>query len=190
MTDKTKIGNRALLKLGQPRVSNFETDTTTAGITINGMWDNVRDALLQSYPWNFAIKRAILAPDGDDPEFGWGYQYTQSSDSLAILEVTDADAFPVDYTIEAGKILTNEGTALYVRYMSRITEVGMFSALFAEAFASRLAYEGCERITQNATKKELLLKEFDYLIQQAYTADAIETPPSELPEDTWIDARA
>ncbi len=192
MASKTEIGNRALSKLGQPRVSNIDTVNTKPARTISDMWDIVRDAMLRSYPWNFAIKRTDVAPDTDAPSFGWDNAYSLPTDCLALLEVLDSgdDELPSDaYKVEGGKILSNTDSVIYIRYISRITNTGEFDALFTEAFASRLAYEGCEQITQSNTKKQALWQEYQNYIQQAFTSEAIENPPTALPEDAWLTAR-
>ena len=87
MASKTEIANRALSKLGQPRVSNIDTTDTKPARIIRDMYDSVRDALLQSYPWNFAVKRVTLAPDATAPAWGWTFAYTPPADFLSIYRV-------------------------------------------------------------------------------------------------------
>lgn len=184
-TSKTSIGNRALSKLGQPRVSNVDTEDVKAARVIREMWDHVRDAMLQSYSWNFAVKRATLAPADGEPEWGWDYHYTLPVDCLAIIEIKDDP----DYTVENGKILTDEGDALYIRYIYKVTDVTKFSPLFCEALATQLAYEACEELTQSNTKKNILFSELSIIIDRAFSADAIENPAQAIPESDWITAR-
>lgn len=185
MASKTDIINRALSKLGEPRIANADTANTKPARVMAGMWDNVKDAMLQSYPWKFAATRAALAADLTTPAYGWDYEYSLPSDYLAIIEIKDNP----DYTIENGKILINEAGPLYIRYIRRITNTGQFHALFNEALASRLAYEGADEITDSNTKKEAALRDLNLAVTQAYQIDAIEVPPEELPEDDWITAR-
>lgn len=71
MASKTEIANRGLMKLGQPRVSNIDTDPSPAAVAMSALFDSVRDELLQSYPWNFAIKRVDIAAAVDAPSWGW-----------------------------------------------------------------------------------------------------------------------
>lgn len=192
MASKTEIGNRTLSKLGQPRVSNIDTTNTKGARTISDMWDIVRDAMLRSYPWNFAIKRTDLAPDTDAPSFGWDNAYSVPVDCLSLIEVLDGadDTMPSDqYRFEGGKILSNTADIIYIRYIAQITTTGSWDALFTEAFASRLAYEGCEQITQSNTKKAALWAEYKEFILQAFAAGAIENPPTELIESAWLMAR-
>lgn len=185
MASRTSMSNRALSKLGQPRVNNIATTDTKAARTINEMYDTVRDAVLAAYPWNFAGKRATLAPDADAPDWGWNYAYTMPSDFLALTEI-DTDP---DYEFEGGKILTDEGTILYIKYTAQITDEGSFSPLFTEAFATRMAFEGCEEITQSNTKKAAFGQEYEASLKQAYQLDAKENPIKDLEDDDWVTAR-
>lgn len=184
MASKTDVINRALSKLGQPRIANAETTNTKPARVMNGMWGSVRDAMLQAYPWKFAGYRTQLAAT-TAPEWGWDNAFLLPNDYLAMRQIKDDP----DYDIENGKILTDAGAPLYIRYTRRITNTAQFHPLFVEAFASRLAYEGCEEITDSNTKQEKALRDLNLAINQAYQVDAIEVPSEELPEDEWLEAR-
>lgn len=185
MAGKTEISNRTLIKLGQPRVSNIETDNSPAAITINNLWASVRDSLLQSYPWNFAIKRVSLAPDTSTPTYGWSTQFTPPIDFLQLLDIKD----DIDYKFEGGKILVDGQTSLFMRYIARIEDTSLWPPLFNEMMMVTLAIEGCDRITQDKNLKQLLLAEQRVIAQKALGADAIENLPEDLPLDEWLEAR-
>lgn len=185
MTGKTELANRVLLKLGQPRVSNIETDMTPAAVTINNLWGTVRDALLQSYPWNFSIKRAALAPSGTTPLYDWDNAFPVPIDYLQLLSVKD----DVDYITENGKILVNGVTELYIRYIARIEDTTQWPPLFCELLVVLLAIESCERITQDKNLKLSLMEERRNIMQRAYGSDAIENLPEDYPLDEWLEAR-
>jgi hypothetical protein len=185
MASKTAIANRALSKLGETRVSNIETDNTKPAKTIRFMYDIVRDAMLTAYPWNFAIKRAQIAADASAPAWGYNKQYTLPVDFLSLLEIRGNP----EYRIEGGKILTNEGAPIYIRYISRISDAALFDPLFVEAFATRMAYEACEEITQSNTKKQILMSDLEMTVKSAYANNAIQGQPQTLEADTWLLAR-
>lgn len=185
MASKTEISNRALSKLGSQRVTNVETENVKRARVINAMYDEVRDAVLQAYPWNFAIKRTSLSPDGDAPAYEYTYAYTIPSDFLGLIDIYENP----DYSFENGKILTNEGTVLYIRYIAQITSTGSYSPVFVEAFATRLAYEACEELTQSNTKKQVLLQQYERIIGEAYQADSKDNPINEFEDDDWVSVR-
>lgn len=185
MTSKTQIANRALSKLGEPRVSNIDTVDTKAANTIRFMYDEVRDAMLTSYPWNFSMTRTQLAKDATAPAWGYNNRFQVPSDFLALYKINNDP----DYRIEKGYILTDEGAPLKILYIAQITNSGEYDPLFVEAFATRLAYEACEQITQSNTKKQLLGQELQSVIKEAYASDAIQDPPQKLKDDEWLLAR-
>lgn len=190
MASKTDIAVRALGKLGQPRVSNIDTTDTKNARVIRDMYDNVRDAILAEYPWNFSLKRAQLAKHSVAPSWGFSNAFTLPSDFLALCEIRNNP----DYRIELDNdnslaILTNEGAPLYILYIQRVTDVGRFPALFVEAFAARLALEGCEQILESNTKKQILFQEYEKVINSAFQNDAIQDPPQNRPLDDWVLSR-
>lgn len=185
MASKTEIANRALSKVGEQRVSNIDTDNIKAAKVIRYMWDIVRDKLLTSHPWNFAIERTELAADGTAPAWGYNKRFQIPSDFLALLEIKSNP----DYKLEGRYILTNASAPLKIRYIKRITNTGDFDPMFTEALAADLAVEACEELTQSNTKKQILMKEREDHIKQAYANDAIQDPPQYLQADTWILSR-
>ena len=182
---KTYICNRALSKLGSSRISNIDTDDIKEAKALRNMYDSVRDSLIQSYPWNFAIKRTQLAVDAAAPAYGYSNQYQLPTDFLALVEILGNP----QYKLEEGFIRTDEGAPLYIRYISRVVDTAKYDALFVEAFATRLAFEGCEEITQSNTKKQILFEEFRQNIANAYSNDAIQDQPIRLSDDEWILSR-
>lgn len=185
MASKTEIANHALLKLGETRVSNIETDIEKKSKTIRELWNEVRDALLEAYPWNFAIKRVSIAADGTAPVYGWDNAFSVPVDFLKLLYIKDTD----EYVIENGKILTDTDAPLYITYVARITDTSRYNPLFNEALACRLAFDACESITQSNTKKEFLYKEYMQAINTAFQSDAIQDPPQDVQESPWVTAR-
>jgi len=106
-------------------------------------------------------------------------------DFLALLDIENDP----DYRVEEGFIRTNAGAPLKIKYIANVENVGLWPALFAECFASRLAYEACERITQSNTKNQLLAQDLSMTMATAFASDAIDDPAIELPESDWIMAR-
>lgn len=185
MASKTQIANRALTKLGQGRVSNIETDGSVAAITINQIWDTVRDATLQMYPWNFAIKRTDLAPDADAPSWGWSTAFTLPSDCLQLLEIKD----DIEYELERGKILCDQAEIIYIRYIYKVTDPAMYPPIFVEVLAHDLAIESCDKITDDTSLKNLLIAERTQIMNKALATDSVENITTEIIEDTWLTAR-
>ncbi len=189
MASKTEIGNRALSKLGQPRISNIDTDDTKPAKVIRYMWNIVRDAMLAKYPWSFALTRTQLAKDSVSPSWGYSNQYTLPTDYLALIEIKGNPDYRLESYNGGLRILTNEGSPLYILYIRRVENTGEFDPMFVEAFATRMAFEGCEEMTQSNTKKQILAEELKESIMAAYANNAIQTLPQELQGDAWIASR-
>jgi len=198
MASKTDIANRALTKLGDDRITDLLDDTERAR-TINSMYDICRDAELRAHVWNFAIKRASLPRLVTVPEFGFDFEFQLPAQCLRLIQVNDwwywwgnTDYVTIsnaEFAVEGRKILTNYNAPLQIRYMESIDDPGLYDSLFVEAFACRLALEACERITQSNTKLQAIQQQYEATIRQAVKVDAIENPPVQLPDESWMLSR-
>jgi hypothetical protein len=182
MASVVDICNRALDKLGQGSIVSLEDGTKAANLC-NRNWPLVRDQVLRDHPWNFAVRRIILAPSESPPSWGFQYRSPIPADCLRLLEVRDLSTN--EYQIESGHILSNE-SALYIRYIRRVTDPNNYDSLFSDAVATRLAFELCESMTQSNAKKEMLMNEYEMSIVAAKRVDGQENPPSMFEEDDWL----
>lgn len=192
MASQVQIVNQALTKLGAARITSMDDNTNSARV-MSAIYDIKRDAELAACPWTFAIKRASIPASTTEPAFGWAYSYPLPSDFLSLVQVgedytfyeTDTGAL---FEVEGGAILTDESSPLDIRYVYRVTNPGLYPALFVEALACRLAAEACEQLTQNLSKREAAWAEHKQAIRQARRTNAIEQPPRQLPETGWVRA--
>lgn len=192
MASKVSIANRALSKLGQDRILLLSDDNKAAR-TINQMIDEVIDAELRRYLWNFAITRTALPALADAPAWGYAYQYPVPADYLALVQVNDyyvrSSGQQALWSVEAGHILTNLGAPLKIRYIRRVDNPSLFDPLFVEVLACKLAMEACETLTQSETKFERMVGQYRFAVGEAIRQDAIENPPDNLPMGSWLDVR-
>ena len=193
--DKTKIVNFGIILMGDDRISNVDTTDTKPAKIMREIYDNARDALLQSYPWNFATELAVLAKDGTDPKFGFTNRFLLPTDALALLAIEDNTSVLVRpsgdpiYRVRGRFIHTDVGAPLNIFYTKRVTDEGQFTALFGEGLGARLAAIATESITQSNSKVAKIEAIFDRIIARAFSADAIENPADPLPEDIWLEER-
>lgn len=199
MTSKVAIVNRALTKLGATRIVAINENTKEAREMV-ATYDIVLDDELRKNRWSFAIKRTQLAADITAPEFEYSHRFLLPSDFLRALMVgdmwpgydpTDYRNGPsgLDWAIENGYILYNSEGPLRLRYIARVTDTVLFDASFIEAFACRLAAETCEAITQSSEKRQLAWQEYQQAVNGARRAGAIELPPNQVADDTWVLSR-
>lgn len=192
MASSVQIANLALTKLGAARITDLADNTRNARV-MNAIFDEKRDAELASHPWTFAIKRAQIPALSAAPAFQWARQYPLPSDYLRLVQIGedytfyDSNSGPL-FQVEGNAILTDEASPLDVRYVYRVTSTGLFSPLFVEALACRLAAEGCEEITQNAAKQEGVWAQHMRAIREAKRVNAIEQPPQQPQDLSWVRA--
>jgi hypothetical protein len=183
----TQIANLALTKLGPGSgyLSDLASDTTIAGQALNRVYEMVRDELVESHPWNFAIKRVSLAADVATPAWGYDFQYTLPADCLRFLSVEGAK---VDYQNEVDKILCDEQGPLNIRYIAQVTDTSKFSPTFIAALSARWAYE-ISGIVESRVTPAQLWEMYERLLGQAKRADAQANPAEEMPDGDWLNSR-
>ena len=68
------------------------SDTNKSAKFCNKQYEILRDEVLYSHPWNFAMTRAELTQTANTPEFEWDYEYELPSDVLRVLDVSNNEA--------------------------------------------------------------------------------------------------
>lgn len=186
-----KIANLALVALGADRIMAI-TEASENARKINEIYEFIRDEVLSSHPWNFAIKRDTLAQLSATPAFGYTYYHQRPSDCLRILDVyydTSESSRLLDYKIEGDRILSDY-TSLYIKYIYRNDDPTKYSMTFASAFASRLAAELAYPITNSTTLGKAMLDIYNDKLRMARGFDAQESGKTEkLEEDQWLESR-
>lgn len=199
MASSVQIVNSALTKLGARRITSL-SDNTKEAREMNAIYELRRDALLRAYNWSFAMKRASLPALVDAPNWGYALAYQLPTDCLRVVQVNDTWVIPgladyiggpdaAPYKIEGRTIVTDWSAPLKVRYIYRVTNSAEHDALFDEAFASDLAYQACEALTQSNSKREAAAHDLSAAIKLAVRANAIELPPEPIPDDSWVMSR-
>lgn len=199
MASDIEIANRGITKLGGARISSFD-DNTTEARTMKSIYDTSRKSMLRRATWNFAIKRfTIPAAVVAVADWDYQFQYNLPTDFVRLLQVNDYSeplgfnngrtSEDAPYQIEGGRILTNYAAPLKIRYISDVTDPTKFDACFVEAFASQLAFEGCETITQSNTKKQALAAEVKMWLVEAMRTNSAEKPAEAIHDDSWLLSR-
>lgn len=193
----TDVCNSALQKVGAARILSL-TDNSREARSCAVAYDSNRRDELRKHPWNFAIKRVLLAPDATAPAFGFKYQYTLPSDCLRVLLPKDNT---LDWVVEGNKILTNLVTSpagvdfasgvtgLALRYIADVTDPVLWDATFYNVMAVSLAIDICDELTQSNQKKQALAAEYNDSIKQAKLMDSFENLPAEAPDSDFITVR-
>jgi hypothetical protein len=199
MASNVEIANSALTKVGSTRITAL-TDNVKAAREINAIFELRRDYLLRTHNWSFAMTRASLPALDETPAWGYTTLYQLPTDCLRVVQVNDMWVVPglADYTsgpdsepykITGRRIETDIGAPLKLRYIKRVTDPAQFDAAFVEVFASDLADQVCEALTQSNTKREATRAVLRQSLLEAVRSNAIELPPEAIPDDSWILSR-
>ncbi|MCM1324644.1 MAG: hypothetical protein NC218_11025 [Acetobacter sp.] len=188
---KIEIVNRALLKLGEPPVSSL--NDAAFGRTYDILYTDIKDLLLSSYPWRFAVEVKSLARC--EEMFGDKYMYRLPADCLLLMKVFGADKELVDdaqallmqnYEVANNCVVTAAKAGISVEYVKRIDDDVMFSLLFREALAAKIAAELAMRLKHSLTIKQAFEEEFFALIRQAELNNEILKDVELVPENSWV----
>ena len=193
MTDPVAIANKALTKLGAERILLLEDDVKAARV-MKALFADVRDAELAAYHWKFAIRRAQLPALVDAPAFGYEFTYLLPRHYLALVQLNDLLVLARRHgkpwwSIEGDRLLSDWAPPLRIRYVARVEDYRLFSPLFVEVLACKLALEACESLTQSNTKKQNLWQEYEQALRRAIRQDAVETAPDVAVQGNWLAAR-
>jgi len=148
-TDVGICSNASLLLGGQP-INDLAESTDRALLAAN-LFEQVRDSVQRSHPWNCCIKRVLLAPDETRTPFDWPYQFTLPSDYLKALSVGEAGG-EAAFRIEGCRLLCHDNPAR-LRYIARNTNPATWDTMLVRAMTLAMAAEMAYAITQSASAR-------------------------------------
>lgn len=186
MASQTAICNQALIQVGHDTLTAVDS-STPQGRKLLAAWPIVLDVLLSAHAWGFATKRVALQQSATAPVWGYDHAYQLPSDYLRLLEVYPDS----EYQVEAGQVLSDEDE-LSIKYIYRVSQTGLFSALFTLALADALAVQVCYGLEGSAQKRESLEKIATKSLEKAIAKDSKEAwqpDGTEDADDTWLTAR-
>ena len=185
---QVRVANLALQKLGAQEIVSMDEDTRERR-AITRCYTMLRDRELRAHNWNFSIKRKVLAPSSVAPLFEFAKAFPLPADCLRPLPPSRDVDWTIEYHEGSKHILTNEGTVIYLRYVSRVTDETQFDPLFADMLACKIAWHCCEEITQSNQKKADIEREYDKAKADAKRINAFEQATPQEPEPPWLTAR-
>lgn len=194
------IYNLALTRIGHEPLSS-PTEQGKAGDRCRLHYPVIRDTVLMAHPWNFAVRRQELAQLSETPAFEFDYAYALPTDPycLRVLRTEwEASGYaPFNWRVESINVdgtpvralLCNE-PSVSIEYIARITDVALFSALFVDTLAARLAAEIAISMTDNQAAAKTMMDFYAAKLAEARTMDAQEGSPRDVVNtDGWLMAR-
>ncbi|MFA5165578.1 MAG: hypothetical protein WC481_08475 [Candidatus Omnitrophota bacterium] len=186
---EVKIANLALTGVGASRITSLTEDSQQARV-VSEMYAQVRDEVLRSHPWNFAVDRATLSILADAPAFEYSYQFQLPVNCLRVLGAYDSSGDKIeDYKVEGRKLLCDD-SAVYIKYIKRVTDANEYDANFITLFGVRLSAEIAFPIANSASLGQNKLEMYGELLRIAKGIDAQESSSIETSgDDTWEKSR-
>lgn len=191
-----EICNVALVSLNEDTIVSF-ADPTHRARMCSLLYDNVRQQLLRSYRWSFAIERTILAPEEDADPFGFTHRFLKPIDCLRLVGVFDGNSADSDinytgsdtaYKVEGRYIKANDD-ALYIYYIKDITNPADMDTTFTMALSYALAKSLAMPLTNDTRKLQLVTAMYEEAMKSAKACSAVETTPEILMASDWIESR-
>jgi hypothetical protein len=196
MASEVQIAKLALQHIGDRWDISDITEATPEAEQVNLVFDDTRDALLRQHPWNFAKKYATPAALSATVPGNWDYAYVYPTDAVRVLGVIDPleTGTPIKFEVARNEndvkvILTDQVDAEFY-YTARITDTAQFDPEFTMALSYKLA----AKLAMPLTGERAIMGDMDTLatnvVNSAWETDSNEGIEEDLPEATWIQARA
>lgn len=186
-TSEVQLCNNALLKLRAQTITSLN-DQTVSGVSCNILYPQMRDAVLYMHQWNFALEQQTLQQLEDAPLFGHAFQYQLPAKCLRVIKAVDGSNRDVSYKV-LGRQLHSDSGGIKIEFISRIEDVTLFSPLFVDLLATRLAAALAYPVTGSDTRSSALLAQFKDDLKEAKTRDSQEGTPDRIKTETFIDSR-
>lgn len=94
-----------------------------------------------------------------------------------------------DYDLEGNFIVSRESLPILYRYVADMADITLFDAMFAEGIGCRIAYEGCEAITQSTERRKNIQQDYALFMGEARKLNGIEIGAIQPPVDDYISCR-
>jgi len=190
-TSPVDICNLALSLLNVSPIVSIDTPENQTAELCALWYDQVRREALRRHPWNFAIKRAVLAANATAPAFGYQSAFDLPSDYIRLTQLNETDGYndmavkPDRYRIEDNQVLigqysTSSGTSLRLVYVSDFTSVAKMDASFIDYFVTLLGQKFAYSITQSNSTVERLDALMEKAESRARSMDGQENPPRRI----------
>lgn len=192
MSARIDIVIYALQLLGAKAITSLEDDSEEARV-MKGFYYPARDGLLEEVEWSFAMRQFQPAKSATDPLWGWGSAFPLPSDILRLLRVdrnaigirfNDMQRNQVPHELYNRIIFCNEDT-IYCTGIRRVEDEGIYSGLFAEAFATKLASLAALPLTESNQKWQEMVNMHQSFLRTAKARDGMQSTSRPI-RSHWI----
>lgn len=195
MASRSGIFSAAAVHLGRDPIADIDDPNDRNARVLKGAYEDVRDTLLRSYPWNFATRFAQLAGAALSAPF---FELSYAADLPAggavpqCLRVWRLDKTGVKWRVVGRKIYTSCEPPVPIQYIALVDE-SEFDPIFSAVLALDLALACIGLVPAEGAKARIsdLRRERKRLWRSATLTDAQEGSPERLDGEpgSWIGSR-
>lgn len=194
---RVSIVSAALLHLGRDPIADLDDTADQTAVLMKERFAGVRDALLRSYPWNFAMRFAALPGSLlPVPQFGFSHKCSLPSggEQLYCLKLWRLEQPGIKYQVQGRDLLVSAAPPITIAYTGRVLNEEEFDPIFAELLALDLALALINRIPSNDVRKRgTELRNLRGTVRRtAALSDAMESSPGRIDNQggaSWLTAR-
>jgi len=181
------LASRALIRIGAAPIESFEDGTAESEIA-GALFAPVRDALLSSYSWSFAMGQVALVQLETPPLADYNYAFALPNDFLrAISAGTGGRGRGLNFRI-ARNALHTDADSVMLSYIFRPAEEE-FPPYFDSVLIARLAAEFCIPVTEGTSRAEAMFRLAEIEFSRARQIDAQQDTPTRIEDFSLINAR-
>lgn len=196
---RTQVTNDGLRHISANLIADPDEDTESAR-QAKGVYEQVVRSELEAHAWFFAKKQAILPQNGEPPLFRFQRAYNLPPDFVRLVELEDKWVFSVirgidvnpipPYEMHGRAILTDISAPLRITYLRDVAaDPTLWTPLFANCVSAALAIRLAMPLTKSEGMVSLASKIYGSELTRAKRSNAIQMPPAQIPDGSWITAR-
>lgn len=190
---ETDLVNVALRLIGANAITSLDDGSNEANVA-QDLYEELRNDLLRSHPWNFATKRQKLAQLSSASGYEFDYAYPYPSDWLRTIAVHDNDAGTGTFLYRTGQIdgqacIVTDSEDVWLTYVAQVTDPNIMDVSFRKALELALAQELAIPIAGSNTLEDQLRKKAERQIAKARSIDGLGEFPRQRPRGSWASAR-
>lgn len=199
MLSRTQVINNGLRAISANLIADPDEDTESAR-QAKGAYDQVVRVQLQLYAWTFAKRQAALPQRAEPPTYKYARAFTLPADFIRLVEFdgrslfatarhVDTEAKPL-YDIVGRAIFTDMAAPLRITYLRDVSgDPTTWDPAFADVVSMALAVALAMPLTKSEGTVSLAEKLYQKAVRDAKRTNAIQLPPQERPDSSWVTAR-
>lgn len=199
MLDRTQVINNGLQIIGADRISDPNEASESARQAASVYDQTVREEI-QKQAWLFAKAQIRLPASATAPTFRFARAFTLPADFIRLVELEDRWVFSVargvdtdpvpPYEIQGRAVFTDLGAPLGITYLRDVSADPMvWSPMFSAVVSAALALKLAMTLTKSDGMVSLANKRYLQDLKEAKRTNAIQLPPQQIPDGSWIAAR-